>query len=500
MFRTTATVAGVIVATLILHLTTAVADERQGARPTSPATAISIASYPPEKTILQSSRIGNKTFNYHVTVGTVPVSDSSGNTIAAVTFVAYVLEAPQGGNRPVTFAMNGGPGAASANLNAGGLGPKRLVFDPASSRPPTWVDNPDSWLPFTDLVFIDPVGTGFSRGFLAPGPAREAIYKYDTDIAYLSQALFDWLQRHGRMGSEKHLVGESYSGYRGPRILEYLQRQLHVPFAGLVLVSPLMNQDQSKGIEVLPSPIPWIATLPTAAAAELERHGKLSASAMQPIEEYARSDYAVALLDGWRHPRNLAQLTDKLAALTGLSREYLTATAGRIEPHSYLREIYRPEAKLANYYDVDVVYPEPFPVPNDDNSYFEMLIDPTAPERGPGMADFITRVVGWQPPWRYLASSREVNSTFIWARGSNDNESYSTLRAILVENPRLKVLVAHGYTDMACPYFADVMAVDQIPAVAGRGRVRTSVYPGGHMFYNRQGSLASFTADARQDY
>ena len=119
-----------------------------------PAPANSIASYPAEKTIRQSLKIGGKTLSYRVTAGAVPVTDESGNTIAAVTFVAYLLE-DTGGDRPVTFAMNGGPGSASANLNGGGVGPKRLVFDPTSTRVPRWVDNPDSWLPFTDLVFID---------------------------------------------------------------------------------------------------------------------------------------------------------------------------------------------------------------------------------------------------------------------------------------------------------------------------------------------------------
>jgi carboxypeptidase C (cathepsin A) len=489
-----------IATALLVTMTPAWADTSD-AIPTNPvATTISIAAYPAERTIHQSLKIGTKNLNYRVTAGAIPVTDESGNTLGAVTFVAYLLEGTGTDNRPVTFAMNGGPGSASANLNGGAMGPKRLAFDPSSSRVPRWVDNPDSWLPFTDLVFIDPVGTGFSRSFLAPGPSRKAFYTYDTDIAYLSQSLFDWLLRHGRMGSEKHLVGESYSGYRAPRILEYLQRQLNVPFAGLVLVSPLMNQDQSKGIDTLPSPIPWIATLPTAAAAELERHGRLSASAMASVEEYARSEYAVALLDGWRHPDRLSGLVDKLMPMTGLSREYLTQTGGRVEPHTYLQEIYRRDGKLANYYDVNVSYPEPFPVPNDDNSHFEMLIDTTAPERGVAMADFITQVVGWLPPWRYVAYSRDVNRAFVWARGTDENESYSALRRILVENPRLKVLVAHGYTDIACPYFADVIALDQIPAVAGRNEVRAGVYPGGHMFYNRPESLAMFTADARGNY
>ena len=463
-----------------------------------PPTSLPMAAYPPDKTIEQSLRIGGKTLRYRVTAGALPVHDSAGASVAAVTFTVYVLEDTREGNRPITFALNGGPGNASVTLNIGGLGPRRLALD--SKGQPVWSDNATTWLAFTDLVFIDPVGTGFSRSFLPAAAARAAFFTYDTDVAYLAQFIFDWLQHYGRMQSPKHVVGESYAGYRAPRIVEYLHDKLNLAIDGLVLVSPLMNQDQSKDIAVLPSPIPWISTLPTAAAAELERQGKLSVAAMEKIEEYARSDYAVALLDGWRHPERQAALVDEVASLTGVSKEYLTQTSGRIEPHSYLREIYRREGKLANYYDVNISYAEPFPVPDDDGTQFEALIDNTAPLRAAAITDYITRVVGWQPAWSYLAYSKDVNEAFVWARGTNSNESYSSLRRILVKIPQLEVLLAHGYTDMACPYFADVLAIDQIPVVAGHDRVRIAVYPGGHVFYNRDGSLSAFTRDAQLNY
>ena len=459
---------------------------------------LSMSAYPPDKTIEQSLRIGARTLHYRVTAGALPVLDSAGTAVAAVSFIEYGLEGTGAGNRPITFVMNGGPGNSSVTLNIGGLGPRRLVFD--STGRPAWSDNDFTWLAFTDLVFIDPVGTGFSRSFLPAAAGRAAFFTYDTDVVYLAQFIFDWLQHYGRMQSPKHVVGESYAGYRAPRIVEYLHDKLNLSVDGLVLVSPLMNQDQSKDIAVLPSPIPWIATLPTAAAAELERQGKLSASAMEKIEEYARSDYAVALLDGWRHPERRAALVDEVATLTGVSKEYLTQTAGRIEPHSYLREIYRGEGKLANYYDVNVSYAEPFPVPDDDGTQFEALVDSTVPLRAAAMTDYVSRVVGWKPAWRYLAYSKDVNDAFVWARGTNSNESYSALRRVLVKSPQLKVLLAHGYTDIACPYFADVLAIDQIPAVAGRDRVRMAVYPGGHVFYNREGSLSAFTRDAQLNY
>lgn len=112
------------------------------------------------------------------------------------------------------------------------------------------------------------------------------------------------------------------------------------------------------------------------------------------------------------------------------------------------------------------------------------------------MAEFITQTVGWKPAVRYLGFSTDVNANFVWARGTDSNESYSTLRRILVENGRLRVAIAHGYFDIACPYFADQLAVDLIPAAAGRDRVKLWTYPGGHMFYRRPDSLRQFTRDA----
>jgi carboxypeptidase C (cathepsin A) len=436
--------------------------------------------------------------DYKVTAGAIPIPDNLGAAIGAVSFIAYVLEEKNGRKRPITFALNGGPGRSSTDINFGGLGPRRLIVDPATSRIAKLVDNPNTWLPFTDLVFVDAMGTGFSRSFLPEDPSHEKFFRYDSDISYLAQAIFDWLQQHGRLDSEKHLVGESYSGYRGPRLLEYLQNDLGVFFEGLVLLSPLMNVDTWVGQDVLPSPLIWISTLPTVAAAELERKGHLSASSMAPIEEFARSDYAIAILDGWRNTETLAVMVDKLVPLTGLSREYLTRVGGRIEAHDYLREIYRGDRKLAYFFDVNVSYGDPYPFSG--RSDFEASSDSTVPARTAAAADYITKVVRWKPTWPYMGNNRHVNGTFEWSHGTEAAESYSSLRRILVENTKLRVLIAHGYTDLACPYFADVIALDQVSPDAGRDRLRFTEYPGGHMFYNRPPSLAAFTLDASRDF
>ena len=156
-------------------------------------------------------------------------------------FTAYTME---GQDRPVTFALNGGPGAASVFLNFGAIGPKHLEFGmegDSPSDPAKLTDNPGTWLDFTDLVFIDPVGTGYSRSLVPADEAKKQFYTTDNDIHYLSRIIYDWLVANGRLSSRKYFVGESYGGYRGPRITHYLQTQLGVAMNGVVLVSPYLN-------------------------------------------------------------------------------------------------------------------------------------------------------------------------------------------------------------------------------------------------------------------
>jgi carboxypeptidase C (cathepsin A) len=144
----------------------------------------------------------------------------------------------------VTFAFNGGPGAASVFLNMGAIGPKILGFGvngDSPSEPAQLHDNPSTWLPFTDLVFIDPVGTGYSRSLVDDKQSTKDFYSTDVDIEYLSQIVYDWLVKNGRMASPKYITGESYGGFRGPRITHYLQTRLGVAMNGMVLVSPYLD-------------------------------------------------------------------------------------------------------------------------------------------------------------------------------------------------------------------------------------------------------------------
>lgn len=283
---------------------------------------------PPDAHVAQTIQLDGKPLNYTATVGTLPVYEN-GQKAGEVVFTAYTVE---GENRPVTFALNGGPGAASVFLNMGAIGPKRIEFGEqgdSPSDPAVPKDNAGTWLGFTDLVFIDPIGTGFSRSLLAPDQTKRQFFSTDNDIQYLSRIIYDWLVKNGRMSSRKYFVGESYGGYRGPRITHYLQTELGVAMNGVVLISPYLNPTENENGDL--SPIPWMMTLPSITAARLEREHKLSAETMAPVIAYTRGEYVTDLLKGRSDPQATARIVKKVTDLTGLEEEFVRRSGGRLE-------------------------------------------------------------------------------------------------------------------------------------------------------------------------
>ena len=211
--------------------------------------------------------------------------------------------------------------------------------------------------------------------------------------------IYKWLVQNDRLLDKKYLVGESYGGYRGPRITHYLQSRLGVAMNGVVLVSPYLNPEEGDGNL---SPIPWLVTLPSITAAHLEAEGKLTPAAMQQVIAYTRGDYAAALLKG----RSDTAATDAMIAhvteMTGLDPTFVKFSGGRLDIGAYLREVHRGQGRLGSVYDSNVTAPDPFPyAPTQESGdpILESIIAPTTT----AMVDFITRTVGWKNDARYEA-------------------------------------------------------------------------------------------------
>jgi carboxypeptidase C (cathepsin A) len=464
---------------------------------------INLPPFPADKTVHQAMSLDGRELKYDTTVGSLPVLDEKGKTIASVMFTAYTMP---GANRPVTFALNGGPGASSVYLNLGAIGPKRVQFGAegdSPSDPSTPIDNAGTWLGFTDLVFIDPVGTGFSYSQVSEEEAKKHFYNPKSDIEYLSRIIFDWLVKNERLASRKYLVGESYGGFRGPRITHYLQTRLGVAMNGVVLVSPFLDPGAENNEDL--SPLPWMLTLPSISAANLERQGKLNDAAMAQVIEYTRTDYVQDLLKGRSDAQAIERIVKRVTELSGLDPTFVRRSGGRLETQAYLREVYRSEGKLGSRYDSNVTAYDPFPfAPTQRNNdpILDSIIAPTTS----AMVDLITHTVGWKYTGRYNALSYEVNRAWTDSPDNEKNEnglehgSVSELRESVAIDPKLHVLIVHGWDDLSCPFMASVLIVDQMPPMGNANRIQVKEYPGGHMFYSRPQSQSALRSDVMKMY
>jgi carboxypeptidase C (cathepsin A) len=467
----------------------------QEAKPTTPPAAPADTKpsdkeppLPPDAHTSQTIQLDGKTLHYNVTVGTLPIYDRDGKKTGEVVYTAYTIE---GDGRPVTFALNGGPGAASVYLNLGAIGPKRVRFGDegdSPSDPATLHDNPGTWLDFTDMVFIDPIGTGYSRSLVSADETKKQFWTTDNDIHYLSRIIYDWLVKNGRMESRKYFVGESYGGYRGPRITHYLQSQLGVAMNGVVLVSPYLNPTLDENGDV--SPMPWLLTLPSISAAHLEREHKLTPEAMAQVIAYTRGEYVSDLLKGRSDPQATPRIIKKVTEMTGLEEQFVRHAGGRLEIGAYLREIFREQGKIGSVYDSNVTSFDPFPFAPGQRSgdpILESIIAPTTT----AMVDFVTRVVGWKTDARYHALNYEVGMGWDNDSSALRNGAVSDLRQAVGADPKLRVLIVHGWNDLSCPFMGSVLTVDQMPIMNDASRVMVREYPGGHMFYSRTDSVLS---------
>jgi carboxypeptidase C (cathepsin A) len=450
---------------------------------------------PADKSVPQMVMVNGKTLHYTATVGTITLKGKDDKPTGVVMYTAFTLDEAKGegkgqgegkGNgthRPVTFALNGGPGASSVYLNLGAIGPKHIVFandGDSPSDPATLTDNPGTWLDFTDMVFIDPIGTGFSRSLVDEAETKKLFYTPTPDIEYLSLVIYKWLVQNDRLLDKKYLVGESYGGYRGPRITHYLQATLGVAMNGLVLVSPYLNPETGDGNL---SPIPWMMTLPSITAAHLEAESKLTPATMQQVIAYTRGDYAAALLKGRSDSAATDAMVARVTEMTGLDAKFVKFAGGRLDSRAYLREVHRTQGLIGSVYDSNVTAPDPFPYAPTQQAgdpILESIIAPTTT----AMVDFVTRTVGWKYDARYEALSYDVNRQ--WDRSDDLRRgAVADLRESVAADPKLRVLIVHGWNDLSCPFMGSVLTVDQMPVMGDANRVEVEEFPGGHMFYTR---------------
>ena len=445
---------------------------------------------PPDSTTKQSVALPGRTLAFSATAGSIRVFDEKGEPLADIAYTSYQLDGTDKASRPVTFLFNGGPGSSSAWLQFGNSGPWRLSFEgegAVSSASPELTPNADTWLDFTDLVFIDPVGTGYSRFVTTAEDARKRFFSVDGDANAVALVIRRWLEKYDRLPSPKYVVGESYGGIRGPKVVHDLQMQQGVGPRGLVLISPVLDFREYSGSSILQ----YVASLPTMTAVARQAKGPVTREDLADVERYARTDFLLDLVKGQADAEATARLSDKVATLTGIDPAVSRRLAGRFDIGEFRREFDRKNGKITGRYDASVEGFDPYP----DSSYYHFNDPSGDPLMAPltsAAVDLTTRKLNWRPDGSYQLLSEAVNKAWDFGHGPNPAESVTQLRQALALDPKLKLLVGHGLFDLATPYLATRIELDQLPAFAGSDRTKLVVYPGGHMFYSRDGSRQAF--------
>jgi len=477
------------------------ASEAMTARTPGPLPAVAITRHQIEQY--------DETLKFEARAGAITLAEDRGEERAEIGFVAYLLndemdegEGARGAARPVTFAVNGGPGAASAYLHIGALGPWRLPMSGEAISPSQGIaleDNAETWLDFTDLVFVDPVGTGFSRLVENDQDRREEFLSVEGDIAALADFILDWLVLHGRVDSPVYFVGESYGGFRGPLLAERLQSENGIALSGMTLVSPVLDfgwRDSSAY-----APLSHVSLLPSlaAAAAARERDGAVSRDDLAAVEAYATGEFLADMLRGLGDDEAVARLIENVAHHTGLDEALVARFKGRIDMRTFVREIERENGRIASLYDAGVTADHPAP-----EAAFARASDPVLDALTPpltrAMLGLYREKLAWMPQRRYVLLNDDVNRAWNWGGGRGQPEALGALRRVMALDEFFDVLVVHGLTDLVTPYFETALLLRQLRPFTGEERLRLRTYGGGHMFYDRETSRRAFREDAKRLY
>ncbi|WP_425487645.1 S10 family peptidase [Mycoplana rhizolycopersici] len=435
---------------------------------------------------------------YTATAGTLELRGQDGKVSAKIFYTAYTAkDAPA--ERPVTFAFNGGPGAASAYLHLGLVGPRILDFgsEQGSTAPdgtrPALSDNPDSWLDFTDLVLIDPAGTGWSR--VAGKDAEAAYHGVRADAESLAKFIALYVQKNGRSAAPKYLLGESYGGFRAAKVATALKESQGILVSGIVMLSPMI---ESRYIFGTGDPVGAALQLPSLAAAEMERKGAFSAEGIQEVERFAMSDYLVALAGAAPSGDDADRLYARIAEMTGIGKDAVARARGFVGD-IYTKELDGAPDKIASPYDAAYLADDPYPETSEDRGA-DPILDGYTRAYGGAFAAYARDELKFSTEMTYRLLDKDVNRRWDWNGARSNVSATRDLRELLATIPSLRVMVVHGYSDAITPYGGSRYVLDHLPPSLTEGRVGLKLYRGGHMFYTDPGERKAFTDEVRGFY
>ena len=445
--------------------------------------------------------------------------------VGYVFHTAYFAEGKDSQARPLTFVFNGGPGAASAYLHMGAVGPKRVPFGEMGSlpNPPTSVvDNLETWLAFTDLVFIDPIGTGFSRALQdakkdekpktdesnksEPDPKEDvAFWDIDKDLDSLGEFIRRFLSKHHRWTSPVFIAGESYGGFRVAKMARRLQESHGVGLCGALLISPAIELEALLGSDY--DLTYWIELFPSLVASA-HHHGRTRnvpgdatfAAVLQQAQTFAKNDLSRWLTQGEAMPpEERAQMVSIMSDLCGIPVSVVERAGGRITSTVFCRELLREERRLCGHYDASITTVDPFPDRNDYEGPDPTLFSLDRLFTG-AINHHLRSNLKVETDLDYRLLSMQVNEA--WKDKSKDHVfrkmagAMDDLRYGMSLNEHMRVLITHGYFDLVTPYFSSQRLVDLMKLTPQqKEKLTTRNFKGGHMFYSWDESRAALRSE-----
>jgi carboxypeptidase C (cathepsin A) len=430
---------------------------------------------------------------YTATAGTLAFFDQSGEQSASVFYTAYV--AKNGGpNRPLSFVFNGGPGAASAYLHLGLVGPRILDLgsDPRNATQTQLSDNPDTWLSFTDLVVVDPIGTGWSR--TAKSDGAKGFWSVRSDADAMAKAIALYVAKNNRDGSPKYLVGESYGGFRAAKTARALQRDQGIVVSGIVMLSPLMEGWLTFGDDQ--SALRAALELPSLAATELERKNALTPEALAAAEKFALTDYLTTLTGPAPQGDAARTFYERVAQVSGLPVDAVRHENGFVTD-AFVKRLR--EGKIVSRYDATFAVDDPFPEQRSPRGS-DPILDGVTRAYGGAFASYARNELGFKTEMTYSLLANDIAGNWDWDGGRAQAGIDTDLRVLLSFNKSFKLLIAHGYSDLVTPYAMSRYVLDHLPPSDPPGRTQLKLYRGGHMVYLDPQSRHALSADAAAFY
>jgi carboxypeptidase C (cathepsin A) len=431
---------------------------------------------------------------YSATAGTLPFYDQSGEQSAAVFYVAYVAK-DRAPNRPLTFVFNGGPGAASAFLNLGLVGPRHLALGPEAhgAANAKLVDNPNTWLAFTDLVLVDPIGTGWSRT-VKPDDGKN-FWSVRSDADAMAKAIALYVARNNRAGAPIYLLGESYGGFRAAKTANALKRQQGIAIDGIVMLSPLLEGWLTFGDDQ--SALRAALQLPSLAATHLETTKSFTPQALAAAETFALGDYLSTLAGPPLQGEAAHAFYERVAKLSGLPVETVAQARGFVTG-GVLKSL--SEGKVVSSYDATFAVDDPFPEQRGSREP-DPILDGMVRAYGGAFAAYARNELGFKTEMTYTLLASDIAGHWDWGgTGRADAGVDSDLRVLLSFSPNFRLLIGSGVSDLVTPYAQTRYVLDHLPPTNPPGRAVLKTYRGGHMLYLDPQSRKAFTADAAAYY